>query len=118
MFVVTVLPDQVELLAHDGETILGATIRDGYRYRFGCRRGGCGECKVDLISGEVAYERPVAKQVLSDEERGQGVCLSCRAVPVTDTVIRLRGGQDLQPMSGLARLIAEQELKRARRQPI
>ena len=66
---VTVLPDAVRLQARDGETVLGAALRSGFRYRWGCKRGGCGVCKVRLIVGEVYYERPIAASVLTDSER-------------------------------------------------
>ena len=46
-------------------------MRSGFQYRFGCKRGGCGVCKVRLILGEVRYERPIAASVL-DAERTAG----------------------------------------------
>ena len=55
-----------------------------------CRRGGCAICIVDLVEGEVEYNRTVAEEVLSEEDRRQGACLSCRAVAVTDVTISLR----------------------------
>lgn len=100
MPVVTVRPDAVEVTPTDGETILEALYRNGYAYRTGCRRGGCGICKVDLLRGEVAYHRAVAPEVLSEQERAGGTCLSCRAVPVTDVTIALRD-QDLRRVSSL-----------------
>jgi ferredoxin len=42
----------------DGETILEGLYRNGYAFRIGCRRGGCAICKVDLLAGEVQYNRP------------------------------------------------------------
>jgi CDP-4-dehydro-6-deoxyglucose reductase len=99
----TVLPVGVSLPVGDGETILGAMVRSGFLYRFGCRRGGCGVCKVHLVAGEVRYERPVAAAVLSDAERAAGVCLSCRAVPLTDVVIELQEGDRLILASPLLR---------------
>ena len=93
---VTVLPGAVRIQARDGETVLGAAMRCGFRYRFGCRRGGCGVCKVRLILGEVRYERPIASSVLTDDERALGVCLSCRAVPVTNIIIELQEGDRLR----------------------
>ena len=99
MVQVTVLPGAVRIQARDGETVLGAAMRSGFHYRFGCRRGGCGVCKVHLILGEVRYERPIASSVLPDSERTAGVCLSCRAVPVTDIIIELQEGDRLRPVS-------------------
>ena len=40
--------------------------------------------------GEVEYNRTVAAEVLSDEDKRHGACLSCRAVAVTDVTISLR----------------------------
>jgi ferredoxin len=93
---VTILPDGVLVPANGDENLLAAATRAGLRYRYGCRRGGCGVCKLTLVFGEVRYERPVAESVLSDEERVQGICLSCRAVPVTDVVVELQEGDRLQ----------------------
>lgn len=88
--------DDVELECRPDETIMGSLNRHGFTYRIGCRRGGCGFCKVDLLSGEVEYNKVVSPAVLSEAEREEGVCLSCRAVPVTDVVIRLSAGDSLR----------------------
>jgi ferredoxin len=87
---VTVQPDGVVVELKDGETVLEGLYRSGYAYRTGCRRGGCGICKVDLRGGSVTYNRTIASTVLTDEEREDGTCLSCRAVPDGDVVIELR----------------------------
>jgi CDP-4-dehydro-6-deoxyglucose reductase len=86
----------VQVESQPGEAILATLCRTGYTYRFGCRRGGCGVCKVHLISGHVVYPKVVAATVLSDGERLDGVCLSCRAVPVSDVVIRLDASDQLR----------------------
>lgn len=86
----------VELECRPDETIMGSLSRHGFTYRIGCRRGGCGFCKVDLLSGEVEYNKVVSPAVLSEAERDEGVCLSCRAVPVTDVVVRLSKGDKLR----------------------
>lgn len=73
-----------------GETILAGLFRNGYAYRVGCRRGGCGICKVNLVAGEVTYAATISEVVFSQAEESAGLCLSCRAVPTTDAVIWLR----------------------------
>ena len=110
VYSVTVLPDDVELPVDDGETVLDAILRDGFTYRFGCRRGGCTECKVGLVAGEVRYDKRIAEEILSNEERTGGVCLSCRAIPETDVVIRLQEGDQLKCVSPLSFTIAKQRL--------
>ena len=97
---VTILPDGVRVVAREDETLLRALARAGLRYRVGCKRGGCGICKVQLKLGEVRYERPIADSVLSDDERVEGICLSCRAVPITNIVIELQEGDRLRRVLG------------------
>jgi len=99
---VTILPDGVHVTTRDDETLLRALARAGLRYRVGCKRGGCGICKVQLKLGEVRYERPIAESVLSDDERVEGLCLSCRAVPITNIVIELQEGDRLRKVLGFA----------------
>lgn len=86
----TVEPEGVAIDLRVGETLLEGLYRSGYAYRIGCRRGGCAICKVDLVHGEVEYNRPVAESVLTSQERSTGTCLSCRAVATTDVTITLR----------------------------
>ncbi|MGY4652786.1 2Fe-2S iron-sulfur cluster-binding protein [Mycobacterium sp. URHB0021] len=99
---VTILPDGLQVTAAEAETVLAALSRAGLRYRVGCKRGGCGVCKVQLVLGEVRYERPVAESVLSDDQRVEGICLSCRAVPITDIAIELQEGDRLRKVLGFA----------------
>jgi CDP-4-dehydro-6-deoxyglucose reductase len=86
---VTVDGTDVVVATRAGEPILAALCRHGYAYRFGCRRGGCGMCKVTVLSGQIEYRVTVSAQILTSGDVQAGVCLSCRAVPQADTVIRL-----------------------------
>ncbi len=101
----TVQPDGVSVDLAPDETIFEGLRRHGYGYRIGCRRGGCAICKVDLVEGEVEYNRPVAEKVLTDEERALGTCLSCRAVALTDVTIALRD-DSLHQVNPLMALLA------------
>jgi CDP-4-dehydro-6-deoxyglucose reductase len=84
-------PGGVRLEVQPGRTVLDELRRLGYSHRHGCRRGGCGLCKVDVVRGAVEYNTPIAETVLSRREREVGTCLTCRAVPVGDLEISLRG---------------------------
>ncbi len=117
---ITVMPDGDQVRARPDENILVALSRAGLGYRIGCRRGGCGICKLHLVSGEVRYERTVAESVLSDDEQVEGICLSCRAVPVTDVVIELQEGDRLRrllPHSFLAALRLQEDPCQTERNP-
>lgn len=101
MALLRIEPDGVVVRLLTGESMLAALRRSGYTHRFGCRRGGCGICRVKLVSGDVRYPVAVAEQVLSAVERASGVCLSCRAVADSDVVIRLRPGDRLRCVAPL-----------------
>lgn len=73
-----------------GEPVLTGLNRCGFTVRqVGCRRGGCGFCKLELVEGEVTYQKPVADTVLTDEERATDTCLTCRAVPDGDITLHI-----------------------------
>lgn len=57
-----------------GQTILEAGLQAGIPLPFSCTMGGCGACKVKVISGDVAIPEP---NCLSTEDRADGHILSC-----------------------------------------
>lgn len=73
-----------------GETVLSGLYKAGYSYTVGCKRGGCGICKLDVLEGDFTYNREIADTVITAEERTDGTCLSCRAVPDSDITIQMR----------------------------
>jgi len=63
----------------DGEgTLLEFAEDHGLTPAFGCRSGVCGACKVQLLSGNIVYEKEVSAPV------SEGEILICCAVPATD----------------------------------
>ena len=92
----TILPQGVRVPVRASETMLAAICRAGFTYPFGCRRGGCGACRVRVVAGEVSYERPVDASVLADTDRAGGSWLSCRAVLHSDVTIAMPSGDDLK----------------------
>ena len=70
------------------ETVLSAILRSGASVVFGCRGGGCGTCKMRLISGAVEHGRCSAA-VLPEDERRSGAFLSCQARPTGDVTVEL-----------------------------
>lgn len=111
MATLRLLPGDIELSVHQGESILEAICREGFTYRFGCRRGGCGVCKADLVSGEVVYRKKIADSVLGEQEQAEGVVLTCRAhLACDDVAVRLRPGNRLKLNVPLFFAAAQQEL--------
>lgn len=53
----------------------------------GCRGGGCGICRVQVLQGRYQTRRMSRRHVSEDEERS-GVALSCRLLPSSDLIVR------------------------------
>lgn len=54
--------------------------------RVGCRGGGCGVCKIRVVSGEFRSKKMSIKHVTA-QQQSQGYCLSCRIYPLSDMTI-------------------------------
>ena len=80
------LGDRVE--CRGDETVLSAILRAGAKIMFGCRGGGCGTCKMRLISGRVDHGR-CSTAVLPESEKTEGAFLSCQARPLSDLTVEL-----------------------------
>ena len=80
------------------ETVLAAILRAGAKVVFGCRGGGCGACKMRLVSGRVDYGRCSAA-VLPEEEKAAGWFLSCQARPLSDLEVELTAANKYRRLS-------------------
>lgn len=56
----------------------------------GCRNGGCGVCKVEVIEGQVT-RRKMSRAVVSAEEEALGQALACKIYPLSDLRIIVIG---------------------------
>lgn len=52
----------------------------------GCRKGGCGACRVRVISGEYTTIK-MSRAHVTEEEQGEGYALACRIYPQSDMEI-------------------------------
>ncbi|QID17627.1 2Fe-2S iron-sulfur cluster binding domain-containing protein [Nitrogeniibacter mangrovi] len=57
----------------------------------GCRGGGCGVCKVHVVSGEY-QTRKMSRSYVSAEEEAAGTVLACRLYPRGDLELEVVGG--------------------------
>src|SRR5215475_3069403 len=64
------------LAARPDESVLAALLRQGRFVRYGCKHGGCGTCRAELVSGECELS-PRTSFSLSDADREAGVVLLC-----------------------------------------
>jgi len=59
----------------------------------GCRGGGCGLCKVQILSG--AFEcGPMSRKHVNEEARCRGQVLACRVYPLSDMTFECRAAAE------------------------
>jgi len=73
-----------EVRASSMRTLLEASMATDHPINSSCQLGGCGSCKVRVLSGEVEMEEP---NCLSDGERAEGYRLACISRPCSDVVL-------------------------------
>lgn len=73
----------------EGERVLIAMERRGESdIGVGCRGGGCGVCRVRVLSGR--YRTGKMSQLhVSEADRDAGIALACRLFPLEDVVIEV-----------------------------
>lgn len=75
----------------DGQTLLGCMATAPRKaITVGCRGGGCGVCKVEVVSGRYSSRR-MSREHVSSEQEASGVVLACRVRPQSDMVVRVIG---------------------------
>ncbi|MBN9429300.1 MAG: 2Fe-2S iron-sulfur cluster binding domain-containing protein [Burkholderiales bacterium] len=66
------------------ESLLRGMLRLGRKgIPVGCVNGGCGVCKVRVLSGTVRRLGPISRAHVSLDEEAQGYTLACRAAPAS-----------------------------------
>lgn len=64
------------------ESLLKGMLRLGRKgIPVGCVNGGCGVCKVRILSGEVRVLGPISRAHVTSEDEAQGYTLACRVAP-------------------------------------
>jgi len=90
LYAITLSPIGDTVVCRREETVLSAILRSGAKVVFGCRGGGCGTCKMRLISGRVEHGRCSAAVLLEEEEEKEnGSFLSCQARALSDLTVEL-----------------------------
>lgn len=69
-----------------GKTLLETGLGAGLPMPFSCAMGGCGECMVKLVDGQVEMEEP---NCLLPEERAKGFILACVSRPLSPCKVEL-----------------------------
>ena len=73
------------------ETALNALSRSGRKgIPVGCRGGGCGVCKVQVLAGEFRA-RPMSRCHVSEDDEARREVLACCIYPQSDVKLRVVG---------------------------
>ena len=74
-----------------GDTLLRGMENLGRRnIPVGCREGGCGVCKVEILAGSWR-SRTMSRAQVSQEDEAQGRVLACCVWPQSDLQLRVLG---------------------------
>ena len=72
----------------EDETVFIAIKKTGKGpLRHGCQGGGCGACKIRILSGDYIQCKPMSRKKITEEEERKGFKLACCIQPGSDLVI-------------------------------
>ncbi|HSG95009.1 MAG TPA: 2Fe-2S iron-sulfur cluster binding domain-containing protein, partial [Afifellaceae bacterium] len=72
-----------------GDTVLRAALRAGHGFPYECNVGACGNCRFELLDGEIAHERP-DPPAWSERDAKRNRWLGCQARPAGNCSIKVR----------------------------
>jgi ferredoxin len=89
VYTVTVEPQGRTFRCPDTKSILVGVEHNGGAdtIQVGCRSGGCGVCRIEVLEGTYTAKR-MSKAFCTDDDVAHGILLSCRTYPTSDLVVR------------------------------
>ena len=94
-YTATIAPFGISFSVRSDQTLLAAMERAGLRHVcIGCRRGGCGVCKVVVLTGEYNSQK-MSRDHVSANDEVSGIVLACCIEPRSDITFSLidEGGE-------------------------
>ncbi|MDD3445523.1 MAG: 2Fe-2S iron-sulfur cluster binding domain-containing protein [Zavarzinia sp.] len=80
-----------DFLCDEHQSVLEGMVRLGRRgIPAGCRGGGCGICKIEVVDGNYKPE-VMSRQHVTEDDQHHGRVLACRIRPQGDLVVRVIG---------------------------
>ena len=73
----------------DNDTLLRAALRAGIGMSYSCNVGSCGNCRFELIDGEVTHLR-ADSPAWTEKDRKRNRWLGCQARPEGDCTVKFR----------------------------
>jgi ferredoxin len=80
-----------EFHCNEEQTVLNAMLALGKKgIPSGCHGGGCGICKVEILSG-MYHNLVLSRAHVTEDEEKNGFVLACRMFPETDIELKVSG---------------------------
>jgi len=74
------------------QNVLAAMEKLGRRgIPVGCRGGGCGICRVQVVAGAGYRTQKMSRAQVSEADLAAGICLACKLIPEGDLTLRVLG---------------------------
>lgn len=99
-------------LCGTGDVLLRAAQRARIAFPYECNVGSCGNCKFELVEGEVAMQWEQAPG-WTDKDRLRKRYLGCQALPLSDCTIKLRPDAKYAPRHQPRRVAARLDARRS-----
>jgi ferredoxin len=88
-YTVTIEPAGEQFRCPDTKNVLvGMEYVSAHGIQVGCRSGGCGVCRVQVLSGSYTARR-MSKAHCDETDLALGVVLACRVFPTSDLSVRV-----------------------------
>lgn len=87
-YIIQIKPSGYLLFVEEGDTVLGAALKQGYDFPYSCGSATCGTCSGKVISGTYTYDN-IEPYALDESAREEGFALFCSVHPTSDMVIEL-----------------------------
>ena len=81
----------------EGDTILRAALRAGHGFPYQCNVGSCGNCRFELIDGDVTHER-ADPPAWDERDMKRNRWLGCQARPAGNCTIKVRLDETYQSL--------------------
>ena len=90
-YMVTIQETGESFFCKPGQSILEGMASLGRKgIPCGCRGGGCGVCKVEIVSGQFSG-KPMSRSHVTAQDEQEGRVLACRVYPDSDICLRVLG---------------------------
>lgn len=84
---ITVKNENLEFTCPESDNIVTALSKvNGKHPMVGCRGGGCGICRIQVLEGDYTT-KVMSKLQVSDEDVANGIVLGCKTFPKSDMVV-------------------------------